>query len=351
MPFLASAGAMSSFQSVYSVATSSRAVRWMALKSSVGLRPSGPTSLVSLSICCLMPATRISKNSSRFPLKMVRNLTRSMSGCVGSCASSRTRRLNSSQLSSRLMKFSGAEKRECCPFSDALGSSIIFDGSSGVEDSVFGCIAHQPRLFAEPELLEEAALLLFRADHGRRPAFHDLERKKAEEGQAREFEIEPEILGDLRDGTDAVELRSELRLRHGEPKLLHPVVAVARVGGDGTGFDLLGVVELPELDAAQGAERPMVDIAFARNFIAELRQRLALLEDEAHLLRRPKLREKFLAVMLHQLHGRLVQDQSLSREIEEKWAAGLALLRPALLGLFRVHIDERDRSLDRKSVV
>ena len=69
------------------------------------------TSLVSLSICCLMPATRISKNSSRFELKMVRNFTRSMSGCVGSCASSKTRRLNSSQLSSRLMKFSGAENR------------------------------------------------------------------------------------------------------------------------------------------------------------------------------------------------------------------------------------------------
>src|SRR5262249_42328383 len=69
------------------------------------------TSLVSLSICCLIPATRISKNSSRFELKIVRNLTRSMSGCVGSCASSRTRRLNASQLSSRLMKFFGSPKR------------------------------------------------------------------------------------------------------------------------------------------------------------------------------------------------------------------------------------------------
>src|SRR5215510_14593336 len=83
----------------------------MRSNSSVGLKPSGPTSLVSLSICCLIPATRISKNSSRFELKIVRNLTRSMSGCVGSCASSRTRRLNASQLSSRLMKFFGSPKR------------------------------------------------------------------------------------------------------------------------------------------------------------------------------------------------------------------------------------------------
>jgi len=52
-------------------------------------QPSGPTSLVSLSICCLIPATRISKNSSRFELKIVRNFTRSISGCVGSCASPR----------------------------------------------------------------------------------------------------------------------------------------------------------------------------------------------------------------------------------------------------------------------
>src|SRR5262249_7539800 len=83
----------------------------MRSNTSVALNPSGPTSLVSLSICCLMPATRISKNSSRFELKMVRNLTRSMSGWVRSCASSSTRRLNSSQLSSRLMKFCGSEKR------------------------------------------------------------------------------------------------------------------------------------------------------------------------------------------------------------------------------------------------
>src|SRR5437763_5358151 len=83
----------------------------MRSNNSVGLNPSGPTSLVSLSICSLIPATRISKNSSKFELKIVRNLTRSISGCVGSCASSSTRRLNSNQLSSRLMKLRGSEKR------------------------------------------------------------------------------------------------------------------------------------------------------------------------------------------------------------------------------------------------
>src|ERR1700694_588769 len=173
----------------------------MALNVSVGLKPSAPTSLVSLSICCLMPATRISKNSSRFELKSVRNLTRSMSGCVGSCASSRTRRLNSSQLSSRLMKFSGAEKREAGTPSDTPGSATMFDGSSGVEGSDLGLIAPAGgELIAESdgfsEALEKAALFRFHRRRGR-PAFHDLEREEAKESEARKLEIQPKILRDL----------------------------------------------------------------------------------------------------------------------------------------------------------
>src|SRR5262245_33340086 len=97
----------------------------MRSNSSVGLKPSGPTSLVSLSICCLIPATRISKNSSRFELTMVRNLTRSISGCLWSCASSSTRRLNSSQLSSRLMKFFGSPKRSCAVWTTCGDATAI----------------------------------------------------------------------------------------------------------------------------------------------------------------------------------------------------------------------------------
>src|SRR5205809_43656 len=111
MLFFASSGCNSFFQSAHCNATSSRTIFWIRLNVSVELKPSGPTSLVSLCICCLMPATRISKNSSRFELKMVRNLTRSMSGCAGSCASSSTRRLNASQLNSRLIKFFGSPNR------------------------------------------------------------------------------------------------------------------------------------------------------------------------------------------------------------------------------------------------
>src|SRR5215467_1001070 len=55
----------------------------------------------------LSSATRTMKNSSRFELKMERNFTRSSSGTLGSCASSSTRRLNSSHDSSRLTNASG----------------------------------------------------------------------------------------------------------------------------------------------------------------------------------------------------------------------------------------------------
>src|SRR5579862_1398918 len=60
----------------------------------------------SLGSRCWSPATRIMKNSSALELKMARNLRRSRSGRRGSRASSRTRALNSSQLSSRFRKSS-----------------------------------------------------------------------------------------------------------------------------------------------------------------------------------------------------------------------------------------------------
>src|SRR5207249_2531831 len=148
MPLLARAGISSLFQKSYWVATSSCTSRWMALNVSVGDIPSGPTSLVSLWICCLMPATRISKNSSRLLLKMVMNLTRSISGWVGSCASSRTRRLNSSQLSSRLMKFFGSPNRSCAVCSAVIGTIAALSSASGWDCAcaIDATSTNQPRI-------------------------------------------------------------------------------------------------------------------------------------------------------------------------------------------------------------
>ena len=54
--------------------------------------------------CCLRPATRIMKYSSRFELTIDRNFSRSDNGNCSHWPSWRTRSLNSSQLTSRLMK-------------------------------------------------------------------------------------------------------------------------------------------------------------------------------------------------------------------------------------------------------
>ena len=60
--------------------------------------------------CSLRPATRISKNSSRLLPTIARKRSRSSSGVAGSCASARTRRLNASCESSRLIGDGGV----CC---------------------------------------------------------------------------------------------------------------------------------------------------------------------------------------------------------------------------------------------
>ena len=98
---------------------------------SAGVRPSGPAWRRPARMRRFSHATRTMKNSSRFELKMARNFTRSSRGTLGSWASSSTRRLNSSQDSSRLTKASAftssppverlaqqdavAERRACRP--------------------------------------------------------------------------------------------------------------------------------------------------------------------------------------------------------------------------------------------
>ena len=103
------AGTIDSFQQPYCWATSC-SVRWaIRCNCVIGARPSAGGSCGSTSpkACSRRPATRTMKNSSRFELKIARNFTRSSSGLFASSASSSTRALNSSQLSSRLMKCSG----------------------------------------------------------------------------------------------------------------------------------------------------------------------------------------------------------------------------------------------------
>ncbi len=103
MPSAASCGRSCSVQQRACSAICSLArVRITASSSSV-LRPSIEVSSMPARNFLSSVATRTMKNSSRFVAEMARNFTRSSSGCDGSEAWARTRRLNSSQLSSRLM--------------------------------------------------------------------------------------------------------------------------------------------------------------------------------------------------------------------------------------------------------
>ena len=61
----------------------------------------------------------------------------------------------------------------------------------------------------------------------------------------------------------AVELRGELRFRHGEAQLLHPIVPVAGVGRDAARIDKRVFPELLVLHESQRAQRPLVDVFLA----------------------------------------------------------------------------------------
>ena len=102
MPLAASCGSSASFSRSNCCVTSARASRVTIASVSFGVSPSGPGSVIPSLICSLMPATRISKNSSRFEETMVRKRSRSSSGTESSAACASTRRLNARMPSSRL---------------------------------------------------------------------------------------------------------------------------------------------------------------------------------------------------------------------------------------------------------
>src|SRR5436190_13862439 len=80
-----------------------------AAADAVSSRASALPAIFAFASCRFRSATWIMKNSSRYELKMARNFTRSRRATVGSWASSRTRRLNSSQESSRSIRISGPQ--------------------------------------------------------------------------------------------------------------------------------------------------------------------------------------------------------------------------------------------------
>ena len=143
-------------------------------------------------------------------------------------------------------------------------------------------LVHRPanfELLAETdrpaETLENAFAFLSGA--GCRPAFYNFEREEPEKCDAREFQIEPQILCDLLNGPGTVELRRELCLGHSEPQILDPLESVARVSGNRSRVVVGSISELRELYETQGRERPLIDIQISAECVGEIGKRPLLI--------------------------------------------------------------------------
>lgn len=101
MPSAARAGWTSSANTRACLAMRSCARSLIASSTWRGESPDAAVTAMPVAMRRLSPATRTMKNSSRLDAKIARNRTRSRSGWLGSSASSSTRWLNASQLSSR----------------------------------------------------------------------------------------------------------------------------------------------------------------------------------------------------------------------------------------------------------
>src|SRR3954454_8226788 len=170
-------------------------------------------------------------------------------------------------------------------------------------------------LIAEPDkaadALENAPLLLLHLRRGR-PALDNFQCEKTKEGEARELDIEPQILRDLCDRADAVKLRCKLRFRDGQPQGLHTIVTVSCVSRNAARIIRPNFPQLLVLNETQRAKRPLIHISLARHVLRECRE-IGKLEEKSHACRRPQLREQLLAVMLDELQRWFLQHEILLR--------------------------------------
>src|SRR5205807_5016957 len=136
--------------------------------------------------------------------------------------------------------------------------------------------------------------------------------------------------------------RRELRLGDGQPQILDSLESIAGISRNGSRIVISAVAQLRKLDEAQSRQRPLVDIEVARDRVREVWKRF-LLKRKPDARRAPKFGEKFLSVVLDQLHRRLVQNQILLRERNEERTTGLLLLGARSRDSVRIDIAQRDR--------
>src|SRR5438445_5527321 len=169
------------------------------------------------------------------------------------------------------------------------------------------------------ETLEDA-FPVFCCPGAGRPAFHNLKCEEPEKRYAGELQIESKIFCDLLDRANSVELRRELCLGDCEPQVLYSFKSIAGVGRNGSRIVISAVAELRELDKAQRRQRPLIDIELARKRGREVGKR-SLLKGKADTRCTPKLREKFLPVILRKLHCRFLRNQIFLRQSDEHRAS------------------------------
>src|SRR5205814_2523584 len=120
---------------------------------------------------------------------------------------------------------------------------------------------------------------------GRWPALHNLEGEKAEKGESGEFQIEPQVAGNLLDRTNTVELRSKLRLGDGEFYILDALESFFGVSRDARRIEFGLRAEVLELDETQARKRPVINIRLGGQLAGVGREFPVPFEKKAHAAR------------------------------------------------------------------
>src|SRR5205814_7597357 len=97
------------------------------------------------------------------------------------------------------------------------------------------------------------------------------------------------------------------------------------------------------LDEPKRAQHPMLDIVIGRDLADKVGQLRGLFKGETDPRGAPLLGEKFLAIVLDQLQGRIAQNQIFPCQSNEQWAAGLRLCFPRFPYPLRINIYQSDR--------
>src|SRR6266567_6506056 len=195
---------------------------------------------------------------------------------------------------------------------------------------------------APDQSLQDALRFRFWCGAGR-PAFHNFKREESEQRQTSRFQIESQILRNLLDGPDAIELRCKLRLVGGQFQFLNAFEPVFRVSGNRCWIEAYVLIEI--LNETQGFQGPVVHVWRPRHIGSIAQQIGILLKHDPYAGRHPKLGEKSLPVILHQLHRWLAVYRFFAGKSKEKRGSSFSLLIARPVNNHHVDVGENGRRL------